>query len=82
VHRTVFSRERSTRAIVVVGGGASLLRLVRRSWLEGALDVVLHELAPPERVLDRDLVVRARRIQEPLEVVLGRCGLGRVALGA
>jgi hypothetical protein len=33
-------------------------------------------------VLDGDLVVRARCVQEPLEVVLGQCGLGRVALGA
>jgi hypothetical protein len=33
-------------------------------------------------VLDGDFMVRARRVQEPLEVVLRRCGLGWVALGA
>jgi hypothetical protein len=33
-------------------------------------------------MLDGDLVVWARRVQEPLKVVLGWCGLGRVALGA
>jgi hypothetical protein len=68
------------RAIVVVGGGASLLGLVHRSWPEGALDVVLHESAVPECVLDGELMVWARRIQEPLEVVPGRGGLGRIAL--
>jgi hypothetical protein len=83
VHRAIFTRERSPRTVVVVVvGGASLLGLVRRSWLEGALDVVLHDPALTERVLDGDLVVRARHVQEPLEVVPGRCGLGRVALGA
>jgi hypothetical protein len=82
VHRAIFTREHSPRAIIVIVGGALLLGLVRRSWLEGALDVVLHEPTFPERVLDGDLVVRARRIQELLEVVPGRCGLGRVALGA
>jgi hypothetical protein len=56
--------------------------LVRRSWLEGVVDVVLHEPAIPERVLDGDLVVWAGHVQEPLKVALGRCGLGRVALGA
>jgi hypothetical protein len=42
----------------------------------------LFKPAIPEQVLVRDLVVRAQRIQEPLKVVLGRCGLGQVALGA
>jgi hypothetical protein len=81
VHCVIFPWERNLRAVVVVGGWASLLGLVRRSWLEGVVDVVLHEPTLPERVLDGGLVVRARRVQEPLEVVLGRCGLGRVALG-
>jgi hypothetical protein len=62
VHRTIFTRIRSPLAIVVVGGWPSLLGLVRRSWLEAAVDVVLHEPATPERVLYRDLVVRARRV--------------------
>jgi hypothetical protein len=30
-------------------------------------------------MLDGDLVERAWRVQELLEVILGRCGLGRVA---
>jgi hypothetical protein len=58
-------------------GGALLLGLVRRSWLEGALDVVLHEPTLSECVLDGDLVVRARRVQELLEVVPSRlCFVG------
>jgi hypothetical protein len=40
-------------------GGALLVGLVRCLQLEGALDVVLHEPALLECVLDRDLVVRA-----------------------
>jgi hypothetical protein len=82
VNRTVFTGEHSPRAIIVVVGGALLVGLVRHLWLEGALDVVLHEPALPERVLDGDLVVWARRVQELLEVVHGRCGLALVALGA
>jgi hypothetical protein len=69
------------RAVVVVEGWPSLLGLIRRSWIEGVVDVVLDEPTILERVPDGDLVVRARCIQEPLEVVLGRRGLGRVALG-
>jgi hypothetical protein len=45
------------------------------------LYVVLHEPTLSERVLDGDLVVRARHVQELLEVVPSRCGLGQVALG-
>jgi hypothetical protein len=82
VHCAVFTKERNPRVVVVVKAGASLLRLVRCSWLEGAFDVVFHEPALLEHVHDGDLVVRAWRVQEPLEVVLGRCGLGQVALGA
>jgi hypothetical protein len=33
-------------------------------------------------VLNRDVVVWAQRVQEPLEVVPGRCGLALIALGA
>jgi hypothetical protein len=56
--------------------------LIRYSGLEGVVDVVLDELAVLEGVLDGDLVVRARHVQESLEMVLGRRMLGRVALGA
>jgi hypothetical protein len=81
VHRAVFAQEHSPHTIIVVVGGALLVGLVRRLRLEGALDVVLYESALPERVLDRDLVVRARCIQDPLEMVPGRCGPGLIALG-
>jgi hypothetical protein len=67
-------------AVVIVGGLAS--RLVLHLRLENTLDVVLHEPALPERVLDGNLMVRAQPIQEPLEVVSSRCELGRVALRA
>jgi hypothetical protein len=82
MHRAVFTGEHSPRAIIIVVGGALLVGLVRHLWLKGAIDVVLHELALPERVLDGDLVVWARRIQELLEVVLGQCRLALIALGA
>jgi hypothetical protein len=81
MHRAVFTGEHSPRAIIVVVGGALLVGLVRCLWLEGALDVVLHESALPERVLDGDLVVWARCVEELLEVVPGRCRLSLIALG-
>jgi hypothetical protein len=58
-----------------------LVELVRRLRLEGALDIVLHEPTLPECVLDRDLVVWARCIQELLKVVPSRCRLALIALG-
>jgi hypothetical protein len=56
-------------------GGALLVELVRRLRLEGALDVVSHEPAFPERVLDRALMVRTRRVQKLLEWSLDGAGL-------
>jgi hypothetical protein len=82
MHCSVFTREHSPCAIIVVVGWALLVGMVRHLWLEGALDVVLHQLTLPKCVLDRDLVVQARCVQELLEVVPGRCRLARVALSA
>jgi hypothetical protein len=76
VDRTIFTWVQSPRVVVVVRGWPSLLGWIRRSWLEGVVDVVLDEPTVLERVLDGDLVVRARRILELLEVVLWRSGLG------
>jgi hypothetical protein len=42
-----------------LSGGAPLPGLVHRSWLEGVVDIVLHEPSIPERMLDEDLMVRA-----------------------
>jgi hypothetical protein len=53
--------------------------MIRRLRLEGALDVVLHQSALSTRVLDRDLVLRARCVQDLLEVVPGQRRLARVA---
>jgi hypothetical protein len=75
VHRAVFTWVRSPASSSLSGGWPSLLGLVCRSWLEGVVDVVLHDPAIPERVLDGDIMVWAHRVQEPLEVVLGWCGL-------
>jgi hypothetical protein len=52
--------------VVVVGRWHRLLLRVRRPWLEGVIDVVLDQPEVLERMLDVDLVVRARRIQELL----------------
>jgi hypothetical protein len=76
VDRAIFTWVQSPRVVVVVRGWPSLLGWIHRSWLEGVVDVVLDEPAVLERVLDGDLVVRARRILELLEVVLWRTGLG------
>jgi hypothetical protein len=82
MHRSIFTREHSPCAIIVVVGWALLVGMVRRLRLEGALDLVLHKLTLPKRVLDGGLVVWARCIQELLEVVPGWCGLALIALGA
>jgi hypothetical protein len=82
VDRTVFTWVHSPRVVIVVGGWPSHLGWIRRSWVEGAVDVVLDEPTVLERMLDGDLVVRAWRIWELIEAVLGRYGLGRVALRA
>jgi hypothetical protein len=62
VHHAIFTWVHSPRAIVVVGGWPSLLGWIRRSWLEGAVDVVLDEPAVLERVLHGDLVVQSWHI--------------------
>jgi hypothetical protein len=82
VYCSIFARVCSPRVVVVVAGWPSLLGPICRSRLEGVVDVVLDEPTVFERVPNGDLVVRARCAQEPLEVVLRRRGLGRVALGA
>jgi hypothetical protein len=68
--------------VIVVGAWPSPLGWAHRFWLEGAVDVVLDELAVLERMLDGGLVVRAWRVQELLEVTFGRTGLGWVTLRA
>jgi hypothetical protein len=82
VDRTIFTQVHSPHAAIIVGGWPSLPGWIRRSCLEGVVDVILDELTVLERMLDGDLVVRSWRVQESLKVVLGRRGLGRVALGA
>jgi hypothetical protein len=82
MHHTIFTWVHSPRVVIVVKGWTSLIGWIRRSWLEGAVDVVLDEPAVLEHVLDGDLMVQTRRFQELLEMVLSRIGLGRVALGA
>jgi hypothetical protein len=82
VHCAVFTWEDIPRSSIVVMRGSSLVGLIRHLGLEGALNVAFHESALPERVLDGDLMVWTRRVQELLEVVPGWCRLGRVALGA
>jgi hypothetical protein len=62
-------------------GWPSLLGWIQGSWLEGVVDVFLDEPVVLERVLDVDLMVRARHVQELLEMVLVQTGLGWVALG-
>jgi hypothetical protein len=52
--------------VVIVRRRPRLLRWIHRPWLEGAVDVVLDQPEVLERMLDVDLVVRARRIQELL----------------
>jgi hypothetical protein len=59
VDRAIFTRVHSPRATVVVRGWPSLLGWIRRSWLERVVDIVLDELAVLERMLDKDLMVRA-----------------------
>jgi hypothetical protein len=67
--------------VVVVGRWHRLLLRVRRPWLEGVIDVVLDQTTVLECVLDGDLVVGARCIQELLEMVLCRTSLRQVSLG-
>jgi hypothetical protein len=57
-----------------------LLGWIRCPWIEGVVDVVLDQLEVLEHMLDRDLVVQARRVQELFEAILWRTGLGLVVL--
>jgi hypothetical protein len=81
--RTIFTWVLNPRVnVVVVGRWRRILGWIRRPRLEGVVDVVIDQPTVLERMLDRDLVVWAQRIQELLEVVLWRTRLRRVALGA
>jgi hypothetical protein len=74
----IFTWVQSTHVVVVVGRQRRLLGWICRPGLKGAVDVVLDQPAILERMLDRDIVVWARRVQEFLEVVLWKTGLGQV----
>jgi hypothetical protein len=83
VDRAIFTRVLSPRVvIVVVGRWRRLLGWIHRPRLEGAVDIVLDQSAVLERMLDGDFMVWARHVQDLLEVVLWKIGLGQVALGA